>query len=566
MPTQTYYLKANSVGPQSVRETDDAYVIEDVPFIRPMELAGGYVPEQSVRETAGAWDGVPATLNHPRDDSGRPVAANEQPETHIGVTENPTYDGTHVRGDIRLSKARLDALGAEAADIERALEDGTTVDVSSQYAAAELPSGEYDGEVRDNVEAIARPDSVAILPNTTGVCSIEDGCGINPQMAANAAVTVPMTANGNDSETDMSASADAEFSEGDLVRWSTSQGSPGTGRVAAVVTEPGESVSADGADVTRTATEDEAAYKLDNWTGDEFDSGVVVKSESEMVGKWSDAPDAAMTANMDVPAEYRHDNPGEAVEQAQEMGFDGAGDEIIHTHDDGDATVFMPAPSHEELVATLRDMGELPGDTESNRMHGNAVRSALRTLTDALSVAPAADDDVSPKGGQSEEPGESSRGVRTDELIEEYGFSADNLPAESTRCFDKIYANVTADGADAAATDDEPMSDDTIELDDLSDDAHETLVDEAVERIEANRAEDKKDDLVTEIIANSADHDSDDRDTLLDTPVDVLETLAANVGDSTAGVPAMGQTANAAVPSGDDDVSEYPDGTIGGDL
>jgi len=31
---------------------------------------------------------------------------------------------------------------------------------------------------------------------------------------------------------------DPEFSEGDLVRWSTSA-SPGTGRVAAVVTEPG---------------------------------------------------------------------------------------------------------------------------------------------------------------------------------------------------------------------------------------------------------------------------------------------------------------------------------------
>lgn len=90
---------------------------------------------------------------------------------------------------------------------------------------------------------------------------------------------------------------DPEFSEGDLVRWSTSA-SPGTGRVAEVASEPGESVSADGADVTREASEDEAAYKLDNWVGPEagYDEGVVVKSASEILGPWDDAPEEAEMA------------------------------------------------------------------------------------------------------------------------------------------------------------------------------------------------------------------------------------------------------------------------------
>ena len=148
--------------------------------------------------------------------------------------------------------------------------------------------------------------------------------------------------------------ASAAFDEGDLVRWETSA-SPGSGRVAEVVTEAGESVSANGADVTREATEDETAYKLDNWNGSEYDSGTVVKSASEILGAWEDAPEDAKMAELmdDVPDEYIFDNPGEAVEKASEMGFDGAGDEMIHSRDDGDETVFMPAPSHDELLDEL---------------------------------------------------------------------------------------------------------------------------------------------------------------------------------------------------------------------
>jgi hypothetical protein len=58
----------------------------------------------------------------------------------------------------------------------------------------------------------------------------------------------------------------------------------------------------------------------------------------------------------DVPDEFVFDNPGEAVSKAEEMGLEGSGDEIIHTHGDGDETVFMPAPSHEELLSMLEDM------------------------------------------------------------------------------------------------------------------------------------------------------------------------------------------------------------------
>jgi len=69
-------------------------------------------------------------------------------------------------------------------------------------------------------------------------------------------------------------------------------------------------------------------------------------------------------ANMaEVPDEYIFDNPGEAVQKAEEMGVgddeDLAGDEMVHTHGDGEDTVFMPGPTHDDLMEMLEEMDEL---------------------------------------------------------------------------------------------------------------------------------------------------------------------------------------------------------------
>jgi hypothetical protein len=65
-------------------------------------------------------------------------------------------------------------------------------------------------------------------------------------------------------------------------------------------------------------------------------------------------------AQMDVPEEYVFDNPGEAVEAAADLGWtDGPGDERIHSHGEGEDTVFMPGPSHDDLRDALEERGEL---------------------------------------------------------------------------------------------------------------------------------------------------------------------------------------------------------------
>ena len=46
-----------------------------------------------------------------------------------------------------------------------------------------------------------------------------------------------------------------------------------------------------------------------------------------------------------TPEAYMFNNPGEATKKAKEMGLDG-----IHSHKDGDKTIFMPGPSHKALM------------------------------------------------------------------------------------------------------------------------------------------------------------------------------------------------------------------------
>jgi len=465
----TYHLVTNSVQPQQVRETEDAYVIEDVPFITNMQLSGGYVPRANIEETAPRWDGVPATLQHARDGSGRPIAANRKPEIHLGISEDPQFDGEHTRANIRVAKDRLETVDGASA-VKEKLENEEPIQVSSQYASKQLPAGEYDGEMRDNVEKIVRPDSIALLPNQQGKCSLEDGCGIKPQLVANADVSIPMTQSTNAKHGEEMDSA-AEFEPGDLVRWSTSE-SPGTGRVNDVVTEPGETLSAEGADVTREATEDEAAYKLDNWNGSEFETGTVVKSASEMIGAWDDAPDEAMQANAATILDRVADLLGLRSNSTETRGAE------------------SPVDSPETMSNTE--------DTNRENLINEIVANSQLT--------------------------ESALSERCDDGLE------------------AIHSDVVGNADSDPETDEEETTmedNDKIGLDDLTDEAQDALVDQAAERIEANREADKKDELAQTIVANSAEYDDPDAVTEDYPTVPALEAKRDTVTQS-GGIPPAG--------------------------
>jgi hypothetical protein len=81
----------------------------------------------------------------------------------------------------------------------------------------------------------------------------------------------------------------------------------------------------------------------------------------------------------EIPDEFIFDNPGEAVSKAKDMGFsNGAGDDLIHTHGEGEDTVFMPGPSHDALL-DMMDTQSDDGTQES--MSQSSVALAVDTTT-----------------------------------------------------------------------------------------------------------------------------------------------------------------------------------------
>lgn len=137
-------------------------------------------PEQEIRRSVTAWNGVPVVINHPRKD-GRHVSAR-----HPSVLDEV---GVGMIFNARISKSG--SLEAEAwIDIEKLrrvdsslaerIERGDPIEVSTGLGTEnELSEGTYNGRPYKAIAKNYAPDHLAILPNERGACSIDDGCGLS---------------------------------------------------------------------------------------------------------------------------------------------------------------------------------------------------------------------------------------------------------------------------------------------------------------------------------------------------------------------------------------------------
>lgn len=138
-----------------------------VRLLKPMELQGGYVPRRHVQESTPRWHGIPLTLKHP-EKNGRYVSVNGRTHLWKGAVLKPRWTGEFVQGKATFFD--------EVPAVSRRLENGESVSVSAAYAYDPLPPGVYDGQYRKQVGGNLKPDHVAVLLHSEGVCSVEDGC------------------------------------------------------------------------------------------------------------------------------------------------------------------------------------------------------------------------------------------------------------------------------------------------------------------------------------------------------------------------------------------------------
>lgn len=530
---------------EETRDGDRWLVAEQIPIVRPMELSNGYVPERSVanslrrRNTHGGtgWEGVTATLNHPRNspefpwhDPARPddevvLAANDAVRERLGLgqLENQTWDGEFVRVDVAVNADRAAAMGGEAEAVVNALEEGRELDVSTQYVGSQLPAGEYDGERRDRAEAIVSPDSLALLPSESGACSIEDGCGIAPPSS-------PV------------ATANAE--DGDL--WVRTGHYP-----AAQRTHTERSMGG----MLRRVAEDFNAVKNDlDRRGIEDDVGVLSRlgrNINALIGMFRRLDEESFDGDGDLPGPTTR----------EEERADVTGNDLVRE------AVIAEAATANPLDVTANqfpDVWPWSSGTECiERMEGEIDEPGA--FCNAWSLEVRGEPLNEPEGSSNsavDEPAESGADQQTvtantmerDDLIDDITSNVDvdeeSLEGMGDSCLQNLHEEVTSNdepeageggkpeepeaGTDPEGAEEPEDDEDELELPEDTDgnvivadrEELESLIDDRVEqRVEATANRREKADRVDHIVANSAEYDEDDREELMDTPDGVLDRI-----------------------------------------
>lgn len=132
-----------------------------------------------------AWNGRPVPLYHP-EARGRPISANSPDVLEASVLGQlfnceyePAEEGSHparLKAEVWLDEEKAERLAPE---VLKKLEDGENIEVSTGlFTEDEALKGNWNGEAYEYVAYNFRPDHLALLPNSKGACSWEDGAGL----------------------------------------------------------------------------------------------------------------------------------------------------------------------------------------------------------------------------------------------------------------------------------------------------------------------------------------------------------------------------------------------------
>ena len=138
-----------------------------------------YYPPQVIQASAPHWNNMPITINHPVDASGEHVMCNAdgtiRTQWEVGMLKNVSWDGK-LKGELWVNVAT-------ASNKEPALlpfiQNGGQLEVSTGFLSSDDGTpGNWNGEAYNASIQEIIPDHIALLPDSTGACSWNDGCGV----------------------------------------------------------------------------------------------------------------------------------------------------------------------------------------------------------------------------------------------------------------------------------------------------------------------------------------------------------------------------------------------------
>jgi hypothetical protein len=160
------------------------YLVAPVSMLVPGVLNGSmgalYYPREEVVKNAQAWNFMPLTLGHPTSENGRPVGARSPDiieKFGLGFVFNVSTDKGKLDGEAWFD---INRTGAIAPDILNRLQKGNPIELSTGLFTDKryVRNRNFKGKPYEAIATNYRPDHLAVLPDTRGACSLEDGCGV----------------------------------------------------------------------------------------------------------------------------------------------------------------------------------------------------------------------------------------------------------------------------------------------------------------------------------------------------------------------------------------------------
>lgn len=142
-------------------------------------MNGAKVTAEELGRYPASWDGRPIPLLHPQK-QGEHVSANlpDVLERTVGTVFNTTMDGEALKSEFWIDDEKMDRMG-ETTLLSAMVEGKAIMEVSTAYFCDVIANvGEYKGKLHEVEHRNLRPDHVALLPDETGACSVQDGCGV----------------------------------------------------------------------------------------------------------------------------------------------------------------------------------------------------------------------------------------------------------------------------------------------------------------------------------------------------------------------------------------------------
>ena len=137
------------------------------------------------------WNGVPVTVGHPAI-NGNYVSANYPSvieDWAVGAIYNTSVEGGDLKAEAWLDIERINKVRPGLID---ELENGVEMDVSTGYFSDDIEeSGSINGNSYSIVSRNLNPDHLALLPDVSGACSWQDGCGVRANERSTATMSEP---------------------------------------------------------------------------------------------------------------------------------------------------------------------------------------------------------------------------------------------------------------------------------------------------------------------------------------------------------------------------------------